>query len=238
MFFGSTGQLQLDTDLHSHLIPGVDDGVKTIEQSIEIIKKFQALGYSKLITTPHISELYYPNSPDILRPKFQFLKNELDDLEIEIELELGAEYLVDAAFLNELKVGGDLLSWNGFVLIETPFTNFPLIFDQVIFEIETRGLTAVLAHPERYEYSFGNTNRIKELRERGVKMQVTAGSLAGYYGSAQKKMAKSLIRESLVDFIGSDLHRMDQIGYFEKGLRSKCLRNLDSQRLLNRKLQD
>lgn len=238
MIFGPKSQLRLVTDIHSHLIPGVDDGVKTMAQSVEIIKKFQTLGYSKLVTTPHISETYYPNSPDILRSKFRLLKNELDNLGIDMELDLGAEYLVDATFLKELKTGGDVLSWSGFVLIETPFTNFPMIFDEVIFEIETRGLTPVLAHPERYEYWFGHTGRVKELRERGVKMQVTAGSLAGYYGPVQKKMAKSLIRESLVDFIGSDMHRIDQMGYLEKGLRSKDLRKLDSQQLMNRKLQD
>ena len=230
--------MRLDTDIHSHLIPGVDDGTKTMEQSIEIVREFQSLGYSKLITTPHISEAHYPNSPDILRSKFQLLKQELDNLEIKMELDLGAEYQIDSTFLRELKAGGDVLSWSGFLLMETPFTSFPLIFDEVIFEIKSRGLTPVLAHPERYEYWFGNTCRIKEVRDQGVKMQVTASSLSGYYGPAQKTMAKSLIKESLVDFIGSDLHRIDQMAYLEKGLGSKHLRKLDSQQLLNKNLSD
>ena len=238
MFFGPKGHLKLGVDVHSHLIPEVDDGVKTLEQSIEIILAFKALGYTKLVTTPHISEAYYPNSIDTLRSGFVVVKEELDKQGIKMEIELGAEYLVDPSFLQLLKDDGDVLSWNGFILIETPFTNFPLIFEEVIFELMSRGLTPVLAHPERYEYWFGNIRRVKEMRDRGVKMQVTASSLVGYYGSAQKKMAKVLLKESLVDFIGSDMHRYDQLDYLEKGLSSRYLRNLDSTRLLNHSLLD
>ncbi len=236
MFFGPKGQLQIHVDIHSHLIPGVDDGVKSLNQSIEIIRQFQELGYSKLVTTPHISESYHPNTPTVLWSKFLLVQEEIKKLGIEMEIELGAEYLVDSSFLELLKNDGEILSWSGFVLIETSFTNFPLIFDEVVFELESKGLTPVLAHPERYEYWFGNTNKVTEVRERGVKMQVTASSLVGYYGPIPKKMAKTLLKESLVDFIGSDIHRFAQMHDLEKALGSRVLRNLDRKQLMNESL--
>ncbi|MCP4456433.1 MAG: capsular biosynthesis protein [Cytophagales bacterium] len=236
MFFGTKDQLFLRADIHSHLIPGVDDGVKTLEQSIEIIREFQKLGYSKLITTPHISESHYPNYPDTLRKGVLIVMEELSKQGINMEIELGAEYMADGAFLKLLKEDGDLLSWQGYVLVETGFSNYPLIFDEIIFEIKAKGLHPVLAHPERYGYWFGNTKSIKNLRERGVKMQVTASSFVGYYGSDQKKMAKSLLKESLIDFIGSDMHSYDQMEYLKRGLASQYLRKLDLEKLLNESL--
>lgn len=228
--------MKLGVDIHSHLIPEVDDGVKTLEQSIEIILAFKALGYTKLVTTPHISEAHYPNTAQTLREGFGLVKKELKAKSIKMEMELGAEYMADPSFLQLLKEDGPLLSWGGFVLIETPFTNFPLLFDEIIFELMAKGLTPVLAHPERYEYWFGDVLRMKKMRERGVRMQITASSLAGYYGVAQKKMAKAFLKESLVDFIGSDMHRYDQLVYLKKGLSSRYLRNLDAMKLLNHSL--
>jgi len=236
MFFGLKEPLKLRTDIHSHLIPGVDDGVKTLEQSIEIIRIFQELGYSKLITTPHISEQYYPNTPDELRKRLKAVRTELVKQNIPMEIELGAEYMVDAAFLKTLKEKGDLLSWQGYLLIETPFTIAPLIFDEVIFEIQSLGLHPVLAHPERYEYFHGSTKEIKKLREKGVRMQVTASSFVGYYGKVQEKVAKALLKESLIDFIGSDMHKYDQMAYLTKGLTSRKLGDSDSEQFLNHSL--
>jgi len=236
MFFGSKMPLKLRTDIHSHLIPDVDDGVKTLEQSIEIIRIFQELGYSKLITTPHISDQYYPNTPGELRERLKEVKSELVRQNIPMEIELGAEYMVDGAFLKTLKSKGDLLSWQGYLLIETPFTLAPLIFDEVIFEIQALGLHPVLAHPERYEYFHGSTEEIKKLREKGVRMQVTASSFVGYYGKTQEKVAKNLLEESLIDFIGSDMHKHDQMSDLKKGLTCRKLRNSDSEQFLNHSL--
>jgi len=235
MFFRSKGRLKLGVDIHSHLIPGVDDGVKTLEQSMEIIQGFQSLGYTKVITTPHVSERY-PNSSDILKSGLTLVKNELRNLQIDVEIELGAEYMVDATFLRAIKEGDDLLSWHGYILIETPFTTSPFIFDEVIFELQSKGLSPVLAHPERYEYLFGNVEAIKKMRDKGVRMQVSASSFVGYYGPEPKKMAKLILRESLIDFIGSDMHKFDQVDFLERGLGSKYLRQMDSTKLLNLKL--
>lgn len=235
MLFGSESRLKLGVDIHSHLIPGVDDGVRTLAQSVEIIRSFQSLGYKKLITTPHISE-YYPNTADTLREGLKSVKAELKNIQLDIEIELGAEYMVDGKFLNMVKEQADLLSWHGYILIETPFTTSPFIFDEVIFELQTRGLHPVLAHPERYEYFFGNVEAIRRIRDKGVRMQVSASSFAGYYGPEQKKMARQILRESLIDFIGSDMHMFGQMEFLKRGLKSRYLRKMDASKLLNHSL--
>lgn len=236
MLFNSTGQLHLDVDLHSHLVPGVDDGVKSIDEALNLIKALHQLGYKKLITTPHISENYYPNSIDFLKKHFSDLVQAVNMAEIPINLQLGAEYLVDGQFLEALKNKEELLSWNGYLLIETSFQSLPLFIDEVLFEIQSRNLTPVLAHPERYSYFFGKIDQLTELNVRGVKMQITAGSFAGYYGPEEKKMAIKLLNQGLVDFIGSDIHGTRHIEFLEKGLKSKALRKRSNTEFLNESL--
>ncbi len=236
MLFRSSGQLQLGVDLHSHLVPGVDDGVKTLEEALDLIRVFQRLGYKKLITTPHISENYYPNSVDFLKAHFDELVHALKKENLPVELQLGAEYMVDGRLLHALKNKEELLCWGGYLLIETSFQSLPLFVDEVLFEIQSRGLIPVLAHPERYAYFFGKTDKLINMRERGVKMQLTAGSLAGYYGKEEKKMAKLLLDKGAVDFIGSDVHGARHMAYLEKGLRSPRLKKHSKAEFLNRTL--
>lgn len=233
MFFRPKGHLSIHTDIHSHLIPGVDDGVTSIEESIEVIQAFQELGYRKLITTPHISESYYPNSVQILKEAFQPLKEALLDKNIPMEVELGAEYMVDGMLLTQLKNNEELLSWDGHLLIETSFRSLPWILDEVIFEIQSKRLIPVLAHPERYPYFFDDQKKLEELKGRGVRFQVTVGSFAGQYGPTQKKMAKKFLADGWVDFLGSDVHRMDHIAKLREGLKSRTLGRRRADEFLN-----
>ncbi|MEQ9230818.1 MAG: CpsB/CapC family capsule biosynthesis tyrosine phosphatase, partial [Cyclobacteriaceae bacterium] len=194
------------------------------------------LGYKKLITTPHVSENYYPNSIDYLKGNFNELVHAVNKEQIPIDLQLGAEYMVDGKLLHSLKNKEELLSWNGHILIETSFQSLPLFVDEVLFEIQSTGLIPVLAHPERYAYFFGKEDKLIDLRNRGVKMQITAGSLAGYYGKEEKKMAQKLLNKGGVDFIGSDVHGARHIEYLEKGLRSKHLKKRAKGEFLNQGL--
>ena len=236
MFFRPKGHLQLNTDIHSHLIPGVDDGVSSVQESIEIIKAFRELGYTKLITTPHISESYYPNSVQKLRESFTPLKEALKEENIGVEVQLAAEYMVDGMLLKTLKNNDELLSWDGYLLIETSFRAMPWIFDEVLFEIQSRKLVPVLAHPERYPYFFENQDKLEELRNRGVKFQVTAGSFAGQYGRVEKNLAKKFLKSGWVDFVGSDVHKIDHIKLLKLGLGSRTLCRRRTDEFLNDRL--
>jgi protein-tyrosine phosphatase len=236
MFFRPKGQIALQTDIHSHLIPGVDDGVKSIEESIEIILSFQKLGYQRLITTPHISESYYPNSVQKLKESFQEVVEELERRNIQMEIGLGAEYMVDGMLLSALKNKEELLTWNGYILIETSFQALPWILDEILFELQARKLVPILAHPERYPYFFEDHVKLEEMRNRGVKLQVNIGSLEGQYGPVPKKLARKLLSNGWVDFLGSDVHRIEHMKSLEKGLRSRTLNQLKGDVFLNNRL--
>lgn len=233
--FGNKKKLEIKTDIHSHLVPGVDDGVNTTEEAIDIIRQMESLGYQKIITTPHISENYYPqNTPDLLRESFEPLVDAVSAAGLSVELVLGAEYLVDARLLKILEQEEEILSWNGFVLIETPFHNWPMIFDQVIFQIQARGWVPVLAHPERYSYL--NLDQLQEIVNKGTKLQVTAGSFGGKYGSVVKTQAVRIVKAGLAHFIGSDVHNHQYLTYLHKGLQHRALTRSHSGRFLNDQL--
>jgi len=229
--FGSKKRLQLKTDIHSHLVPGVDDGVTTTEEAIDVIRQMESLGYQRIITTPHVSENYPQNTSHRLRENFIPLVEAVKKAGLAVELVLGAEYLVDARLLKILEQEEEILSWNGFVLIETPFHNWPMFFDQVIFQIQARGLVPVLAHPERYGYL--HLDQLHEIVNKGVNLQVTVGSLGGKYGSAVKIKAIKILKSGMVHFMGSDVHNQQYLGYLRKGLQHKTLTGRHSDPFLN-----
>lgn len=228
MLWKARKPLDLKVDMHSHLIPAVDDGVKSLEESLKILAEFERLGYKKVITTPHISESYYPNKSHVLKDSFGKLKASLENSDLCVQIELGAEYMIDEYFLEEILKKEELLSWSDHLLVESSFVNYPMILDETMFEIQQKGLIPVYAHPERYPYFHEDWEKLQELKNRGIQLQINAGSLVGHYGPAAKKMAQSLLKMGFVDFIGSDTHRIDHIKNLEKALRSKSLKGFQS----------
>ena len=213
-------QNPITVDLHSHLLPGIDDGVKTVEESIEIIKKFKLLGYTKLITTPHIILDTYPNNKEIILEKLQDVREAIEKQNIDIIIEASAEYYLDDGFINLLEEGELIPFMEHYILFETPRTSRPLNFDHAIREITKRGYIPVLAHPERYSYLHQDINLYKKLKAQGVLLQVNLKSL--YTPSSPiSKIALKLINKGLVDFIGSDVHRMHDIKKIEKVIESR-----------------
>ena len=211
----------LTVDLHSHLIPGIDDGSKSMEKSIEMVQGFHSLGFEKLITTPHIHP-NYPNSPTIIRQGLAKLKKATLDSKLAIEIEAAAEYYVDDAFLADLEAGNEFLTFgDSYLLIECSFIIKPLFFDAVLFKLRAKGYQPILAHPERYQFLDGNLEWLEELKSLGVLFQVTLGSLGGYYGKEPRKIALRLLKKGMVDFLASDLHHYNQLEYLKKGLKSK-----------------
>lgn len=235
--FGFRPIQTLKTDIHSHLIPAVDDGVKTVEDSISILKELRTLGYKKVITTPHIYKDLYPNTEADLTKQYRNLLDRIEQEELDINLELAAEYFIDHYFLQKIKNNETLLSFgNQYVLVETSFTSLPLIWDEVIFELKSSGYRPVLAHPERYQYVIEDKSILMKLKMRNIKFQLTGPSLLGVYGTAQQKIARYIIKNNWVDFIGSDLHNQVQIEGLRKVVKNKLYQKALRMPLLNYQL--
>ncbi len=223
---------RLGTDIHSHLLPGIDDGAKDLEQSIAMINKFAALGYKKLITTPHILSGMYNNTPDTILPALKTVQDEIKRLNIPIEIEAAAEYFTDD-YLYALIDKEKLLTFAGnHVLFEFSFHNKPAMMDETIFKLQVKGYKPLLAHYERYMF-FPNTNAAAEFREKGVKIQVNINSLTGHYGPHPKKQAEALIDQKLVDVIGTDCHRIEHLALLESNLEQKYFHKLLDLDLMN-----
>ena len=218
IFFKKLKPLYLKTDIHSHLLPGIDDGVKSLDESIEIIKKFISLGYKKLIITPHVMEDTYNNSTEIILNKFKELQNAVKNLDI--ELDISAEYYADSEFLKRIETG-DLLSINDkYLLFETSYYEKPINLEEIVFKIQTKGLTPVLAHPERYRY-IEDLDDYKKLKDLGVLFQCNINSFGGFYGKNVQKKVKYLAKQHMIDFLGSDCHSMKYMDLLEKVIKNK-----------------
>ena len=217
-FRSNKNNLLSSVDLHSHLIPGIDDGSKDMETSLLLIKELASLGYKKLITTPHVSDMF-PNTSATILDAFSVLKKEVSRQQIEIELEVAAEYYADENF-ELLLEKNDILSLGKekYLLFELSYFTPPHDIDNLIYDIKLRGYTPILAHPERYLYWHSNFNKYRELKEMGTLFQVNLNSTTGYYNKAIQRISEQLIKNSLVDFIGSDTHHMTHIKSLKKSL--------------------
>lgn len=198
--------------MHSHLIPGIDDGAKTIEDAITMIQRLKDLGYRKIITTPHITGEYYPNTPEIILNGLAQVKTALAEKEIDIEIEAAAEYYLDDYFEKLLNDNSKLLTFsNNHILVEFSMLLEPANGFDLIFQLKTRGYQPILAHPERYLYFDKNFKKFEEIKSLGCEMQVNLLSLSGYYGKEQKKLGIKLLQAGMIDYLGTDLHRASQL---------------------------
>ncbi len=201
----------LNVDLHSHLIPGIDDGSQSMEESLLLLKEFEEIGYKKLITTPHIMLDSYKNTPEIIHSGLEALRHAAQKEGISLEIEAAAEYYLDDGFYDLLDKG-DMMSVEGkYLLFETSYVSKPLIFEEMIFNIASAGYIPMLAHPERYRYVKDPEKEFGRLKELGVKLQVNLNSFAGHYGRAAKEHAVFLNKKGWIDFLGSDVHHQKHV---------------------------
>jgi len=196
----------LGTDLHSHLLPGIDDGAKDMDHSLSLIQTLLGMGFRKLITTPHIMSDLYPNTPAVIREQLTAVRKAAKEKGIAVELDAAAEYLMDEGF-EALLEEGELLTLPGNrVLVEMSFIAPPPKLDQYLFRLQMKGYRPLLAHPERYLFFREDFGRYKEIRDRGCALQLNLLSLTGYYGKPVRDNAVALLKAGLVDFLGTDLH--------------------------------
>lgn len=214
---------RLRTDVHSHLLPNLDDGVESYEEAIKIVKGFYDLGYQKLITTPHIMRDFYNNSEDDIRLKIIELNSLINQKGLNIEVLPGAEYYLDESLLESIKDSNKefLTFGDNYLLFETSFMNEPFYLKEFIFEAKSRGINPIMAHPERYAYIHGDFEIAKDLIDRGVLFQVNINSFVGYYSKEVKKTAEKLVDAELVHLLGSDCHNLKHFDVLQKSRTEK-----------------
>ena len=216
---------QILTDIHSHLIPGIDDGARDMDESLMLLRKMKSLGYQKVITTPHIMFDGYKNTPKNILEGLEALRLAAREEHIDIEIDAAAEYYLDDGFYDKLSAE-EILSVGDYLLVETSYVSKPLQFDEMIFEIQAAGFKPLLAHPERYRYIKDPEKEYKAMREKGIYFQVNINSFSGHYGREAKSKADFLNEARMIDFLGSDIHRMKQAEILGEVRKSDTLRSV------------
>ena len=228
----------LRNDIHSHLIPGIDDGSPDMETTIILLKKFIDLGYKKVITTPHIMSDYYKNTPEIILSGLDKVNEEIIKNNLDIEIEAAAEYNLEPEF-EDLLEKNNLLTFGteNYLLFELSFFDEPTRLNEIIWKMRENGLSPVLAHVERYGYWHKDYDKIEEMINRGVKIQVNVGSIIGAYGPEVKKVAEKLIEDKVINFVGSDCHHEQHLEMINHASRLPIFHSLIQQeQILNKSL--
>ncbi|WP_183567205.1 tyrosine-protein phosphatase [Mucilaginibacter sp. SP1R1] len=211
-------------DMHSHVLPGIDDGAKTPQDSVILIRKMMELGIKKIIATPHVMIDFYRNTPETINNALEILKAELVKENIDIPIEAAAEHYFDETFEARVTEGKLMTMGDNYALFEFSFINQPPNAISVIQKMNDMGYKPILAHPERYPYL--DLEQFKNLHNWGCNFQLNTISLTGYYGKESKKLAETLIDNELIDFISSDMHHPKHALAFKDALRTSYIEKL------------
>jgi tyrosine-protein phosphatase YwqE len=226
----------LGTDMHSHILPGIDDGARDLDMSVELVKGMSGLGYKRLIGTPHVMWGIYSNTAEIIREKLQLLRQRLQQEQIQVSVEAAAEYFLDDHVAGLISTNTPLLKIGGnMVLVEFSLAHPTLDIKDTLFAMQMQGYQPVIAHPERYIYLERSREFYDELKDIGCLFQLNILSVAGGYGKSVQALAEYLIKRGYYDLAGTDLHHPKHI----EALRSPALvaplqKLVDSGKLRNR----
>lgn len=224
-------------DMHSHLLYGIDDGAKSLEDAVLMVKEFKKMGYRKLITTPHVMGDFYRNTPEIILGKLEQLRTQLAEEGIEMELHAAAEYYLDESLIAKLKKGEQLLTiGENYLLFETSYLNEPPNMFEAIALIKQNGYWPVLAHPERYQYLYRSFEKFEEIYEQQLSFQLNTNSLLGYYSKPAQVFAQKLIEKNMISFAGSDCHHLKHLEALQKTTKLKEYNELCRLHLFNNSL--
>jgi protein-tyrosine phosphatase len=224
----------MEADMHSHLIPGIDDGVQTLEESVTLIKELHSFGLKKLIITPHVMSEFYRNTPETILSGLEVLKEALHKEGVDIILGAAAEYYLDEIFYEKIERNDPLLTFgNNMVLVETGFLSKPHILIEAFFKLEMAGYHPVFAHPERYLYLHQDEELLESLAERNISFQLNLLSLTGFYSKQVKKFAEKLIDKGLIKLVGTDCHNFRYVEALRLLSQEKYFHKLNSSNLLN-----
>ena len=216
----------LGVDMHSHILPGIDDGSPDVATSLRFVKALENLGYSHLIATPHIFKELYPNNKTTITQAKHLLLTEIEKANLSIGLDAAAEYMVDQDFDLE----ADMCSiQRKHLLIEMSYLNETPNISERIFDVEIKGFVPVLAHPERYTFYFKDKSRLRRFKEKGCLLQLNLLSIVGYYGKEVKQLAEYLLKEDMYDLAGTDLHHDKHLNTLTDAVQSGKLYDLIGQ---------
>lgn len=226
----------LHTDVHSHLIPGIDDGSPDMETSIALLKDLENLGFKKVITTPHVKAEVFPNDVNELDELCEKLRHEAKMSGIGLTIEVGAEHRIDDDFHERLKSRMFKTFCGNHLLIELPFYAPPMGLNEYLFELQLAGYRLILAHPERYLFWYKDFEKFEELKDRGILFQLNTMSLGGYFGDEVYGLAKRLVEEEMIELLGTDTHGARHIEAIRNTLHSPVLDKLiKSGNIINRR---
>jgi protein-tyrosine phosphatase len=226
----------IKTDMHSHIIPGIDDGAKNLKDALLLAKQFKALGYQKLIATPHIMADYFRNTPDTINRALDILRKGLEEHEIDLKVDAAAEYYLDETLEKKIRLKEVLTFGENYLLFELSYINPPQNLTGFIKMMQDAGYKPVLAHPERYSYYHNTFENYHQLRETGCLFQLNSIALTGYYGTGVKRTAESMVDKHLIDFLGSDMHHLKHAAALENSLGMPLMQQLLTQHQLNNTL--
>jgi len=204
------------TDIHSHLLFGIDDGAKTLEDSNFLMESMRNMGFSKCITTPHTAANIWDNTATDIRKKKELLYEKSPQLTAQLKLEAASEYMINEPFIQLYETEPLLTLKEKYVLVEISYMSPPLGLYEILFGLQLAGYTPVLAHPERYGYFHHNFDEFKKLKKAGCLFQTNLLSAVGYYGSEVAVCAEKLLKKGLIDFTGSDVHHSKHIAAFSE----------------------
>jgi protein-tyrosine phosphatase len=196
----------LGADMHSHFIPGIDDGAKTIQDSVTLLRAMKDMGYNTIITTPHVMIDYYPNTKETIQNGLEKIKAALKEINLSINIKAAAEYYIDEYFMKLIETEPLLTIYKNEVLVEFSMLYEPPMLFDVIFKLQSAGYRPIIAHPERYLFFHRNFNKYREFKDRGCLLQLNMLSISGYYGRNIKAIADGLLSKGLYDYCGSDMH--------------------------------
>jgi len=201
-------------DIHSHVLPGIDDGAKTIEDSKFLLESMIEFGFTKVITSPHTIENIWKNTPKTISEALQFTKENLSELTAKVELKAASEYIMDDYFVSLFEEGKLLTIKDNFVLVEMSYINPPIQLYTYLFALQVAGYIPVLAHPERYVFYHSDFSNYAKLKKAGCYFQMNLLSATGYYGKEVAKIAGQLLKNDMIDFVGSDFHHKHHVASF------------------------
>lgn len=227
----------LRTDIHSHLVPGIDDGSPDIETSLKLIKGLSEAGYRKIVTTPHVLWDIYPNTTETIKQGIGELQEAVLKEGLDIELNAAAEYFLDEHFEEELKKKTRFLTISGnMILVEFSMVSEPFDVQRIIFELQMQDYQPVLAHPERYTYLTTRKEVYDDLKNAGCLFQLNLLSLTGYYGAAAHSLARYLLDHNYYDLAGTDMHHERHLSTLNKLTESSLYHRIKEEGLLKNHL--
>jgi tyrosine-protein phosphatase YwqE len=193
--------------MHSHLLPGIDDGAENMEHSLELIKGMKELGYKKLITTPHVMWDMYKNTHEVILEKLALVKAAVKNAGIDVEIHAAAEYFLDEHVEELLRNKEPLLTVSGNMVLTEFSMAFPSMnIKDILFEMQMQGYQPIIAHPERYIYLERNKDFYTELKDTGCMFQLNLLSMSGHYGRSVTQLSEYLLKNGFYNLVGTDLH--------------------------------